>query len=90
MARKKEILAGYFGVEPDEDWQPRYNVAPTQNVPVIRQHPEQPKRIGSTMRWGLMPFWAKDPNIGHKMINIRCETVVEKAAFRETFRKRRC
>ena len=39
---------------------PRYNIAPTQNVEVIRQHPEEPKRLGSRMRWGLIPFWAKD------------------------------
>ena len=63
---------------------------PPQNVPVIRQHPEQPKRLGSRMRWGLIPFWAKDPNIGFKMINARAETVAIKSAFRESLRKRRC
>ena len=68
----------------------RHNIAPTQNVPVIRQHPEQPKRFGSRMRWGLIPFWAKDPSIGFKMINARAETVATKPAFRESIRKRRC
>ena len=63
---------------------------PTQNVPVIRQDPEQPKRLGSRMRWGLIPFWAKEPSIGFKMINARAETVATKPAFREAIRKRRC
>ncbi len=47
LSRSKELLAEHFDVEPDDDWEPRYNIAPTQNVPVIRQHPEQPKRLGS-------------------------------------------
>ena len=59
LSRRKDFLAERFDVEPDDDWEPRYNVAPTQNVPVIRQDPEQPKRFGSRMRWGLIPFWAK-------------------------------
>ena len=83
LVRCKDLLAERFDVEPDNDWEPRYNIAPTQNIPVIRQHPEQPKRLGSRMRWGLIPFWAKDPSIGFKMINARAETVATKPAFRE-------
>jgi putative SOS response-associated peptidase YedK len=45
LSRSKELLAERFDVEPDDDWEPRYNIAPTQNIPVIRQHPEQPKRL---------------------------------------------
>ena len=90
LSRSKELLAERFDVEPDDDWEPRYNIAPTQNVCVIRQHPEQPERWGSRMRWGLIPFWAKDANIGFKMINARAETVASKPAFRESIRKRRC
>jgi len=57
LSHRKELLAERFAVEPDDDdWVPRYNIAPTQNIPVIRQHPEQPKRLGSRMRWGLIPF----------------------------------
>ncbi len=56
-------LAGRFGIEPDDDWVPRYNIAPTQDIPVIRQHAEEPKRFGSQMRWGLIPFWAKDASL---------------------------
>ena len=83
-------LAGRFDIEPDDDWGPRYNIAPAQNIPVIRQHPEEPKRFGSKMRWGLIPFWAKDASIGYKMINARAETVATKPAFREALKKRRC
>jgi putative SOS response-associated peptidase YedK len=59
-------------------------------VPVIRQDPEKPKRIESRMRWGLIPFWAKDASIGYKMINARAETVASKPAFRDALKKRRC
>ena len=90
VARKKEILGEYFGVEPDADWQPRYNVAPTQQVAVIRQHCREPKRLASTMRWGLLPVWAKDPANGYKLINVRCETLAERPAFREILKKQRC
>lgn len=90
LTRKKEILAEHFGIEPDDNWQPRYNVAPTQDIAVIRQHRDEPKRIASVMRWGLIPFWSKDPNAGFKMINARAEDVAEKPAFREALRKRRC
>lgn len=90
LTRKKEILAEHFGIEPDDNWQPRYNVAPAQEVAVIRQHPERPRRIGSSMRWGLIPFWSKDPKLGYKMINARAEGIAEKPAFREALKKRRC
>jgi putative SOS response-associated peptidase YedK len=90
LTRKKEILAEHFGIEPDDAWQPRYNVAPAQDIPVIRQHPSEPKRVGSNMRWGLIPFWSKDPKIGYKMINARCEGISDKPAFREALKKRRC
>jgi len=59
-------------------------------LPVVRQHPAEPKRIGSRMRWGLIPFWANDPAIGYKMINARAETVATKPAFRDALKKRRC
>jgi putative SOS response-associated peptidase YedK len=90
LTRKKEILAEHFGIEPPDNWQPRYNVAPTQDVPVIRQHPGEPRRLASTMRWGLIPFWSKDPSVGFKMINARSEGIADKPAFKEALRKRRC
>jgi putative SOS response-associated peptidase YedK len=67
-----------------------YNIAPTQNVEVIRQHAEEPKRFGSQIRWGLTLSWAKDASIGFKMINARAETVATKPSFRDALKKRRC
>jgi putative SOS response-associated peptidase YedK len=69
---------------------PRYNVSPTQPVAVVRQDRETGERIMDLLRWGLIPFWAKDPEIGARMINARAETVAEKPAFRAAFRERRC
>jgi putative SOS response-associated peptidase YedK len=81
-------LAERFGIEAEDDWVPRYNIAPTQNVEVIRHHQEEPKRFGSQMRWGLIPFWAKDASSG--IINARAETIASKFSFRDALKKRRC
>lgn len=90
LTRKKEILAETFDLEDGVDWSPRYNIAPGQNVAVIRQDATKPARSSSLMRWGLIPFWAKDANVGYKMINARAETITEKPAFREPIQSRRC
>ena len=92
LARKKEILAETFDVENDNDidWSPRYNVAPGQDVPVVRQDPARPRRMLSLMRWGLIPSWSKEANVGYKMINARAETVADLPVFRDPFRYRRC
>jgi putative SOS response-associated peptidase YedK len=90
LVRKKEILAEVFDAGDDVDWAPRYNVAPGQDVPVIRQHTSEPRRSLSLMRWGLIPSWAKDPKLGYKLINARAETVSDKPAFREALQSRRC
>lgn len=71
---------------------PRYNVAPTQPVAVVRvggQGPQSCREL-ATLRWGLIPHWAKDPSIGNRMINARAETVAEKPAYRTALRRRRC
>ncbi len=68
---------------------PRYNIAPTQSVAAIRAA-ESGDRDISMLHWGLIPFWAKDPAIGNRMINARSETVREKPAFRAAFKRRRC
>ncbi len=65
-----------------------YNVAPTQKILSIVKH-EHKNRM-ETLRWGLVPFWAKDISIGSRMINARAETVAEKPSFRNAFKKRRC
>ena len=66
---------------------PRYNIAPTQPIAVVLQHSA---RTLEAFQWGLVPFWAKDPKIGNRMINARAETVAEKPAFRAAFKQRRC
>jgi len=70
--------------------QPRYNVAPTDQIAVVRFNPETKERTLDTLRWGLVPYWAKDVKIGATMINAKAETVAEKPAFREAFKSRRC
>ena len=67
---------------------PRYNVAPSQQVAAVRN--EEGERRLSMLRWGLIPGWAKEPNIGYKLINARSETASTKPAFRAAFRARRC
>jgi putative SOS response-associated peptidase YedK len=69
---------------------PRYNVAPTDPVPVVLLDRETKARKLDTLRWGLIPYWAKDIKIGATMINAKAETVAEKPAFREAFQSRRC
>jgi putative SOS response-associated peptidase YedK len=70
--------------------EPRYNVAPTQNVLAVRFNPETRERSLDALRWGLVPIWAKDPSIGNKLINARAETLADKPSFRDAFVKRRC
>ena len=72
------------------DWVPRFNIAPTQPVPVIRQHPRKPVRELSLMKWGLVPSWAKNSSVSASMINARSETASTKPAFRDALKSRRC
>ena len=89
LSRRKQLVEEYFESSSDEeDWNPRYNIAPTQPVAAIRQ--AGTSRILSMMRWGLVPSWASDISIGGRLINGRSETVLEKPAFRDSFRLRRC
>jgi putative SOS response-associated peptidase YedK len=90
LSRRKQIVEEYFEAQGDEDWCPRYNIAPTQPVPVIRQHPHEQRRVFSLMRWGLIPNWAKDMSGSTGMINARSEIAVTKPAFRDPMRFRRC
>ena len=84
-----EATAALFGVTSSLQVEARYNIAPTQFVAAIRND-EQEARELVMLRWGLVPFWAKDPSIGNRMINARAETVAEKPSFRNAYRKRRC
>ena len=68
--------------------EPRYNIAPTEPVAAVRLGKEG--RELAELRWGLVPYWASDAKIGHRLINARAESAAEKPAFREAFRHRRC
>jgi putative SOS response-associated peptidase YedK len=101
-----ETLYGLFEAEPDpraggaeglyggDPVRPRYNIAPTITVPVVRLEPrvppEEARRQIEPMRWGLVPSWAKDVSVGNRMFNARAESLTEKAAFRTALAKRRC
>ncbi len=98
-SRKPEDLIEEFEVVDSRVQQPLeadYNVAPTKEVYAVVQRPpsrdsdEPPQRQLRTLRWGLVPSWAKDPGIGSRMINARMETVAEKPAFKRAFAVRRC
>jgi putative SOS response-associated peptidase YedK len=82
------VLQQELGIkEVPSDWNPRFNIAPTQKVPVVID--SEARKI-ELLRWGLIPYWAKDPSIGNKLINARAETISEKPAFRSAFERRRC
>lgn len=84
-----EFLNYFAATCEDLDWPPRYNLAPLQFVPVVRQRPTG-ERVVQLLRWGLIPAWAKDAGIAVKLINARGETVAEKPSFRSAFKSRRC
>ena len=83
-------LAVQFNLPDIPALEPRYNIAPTQQVAAVRVAAEGAVRELALLRWGLVPFWAKDPDIGARLINARAETVAEKPAFRDAFKRRRC
>src|SRR5687767_4088302 len=81
-------VSNRFNVRIDESYyQPTYNAAPGKILPVITQ---QEPGVVSFFRWGFIPFWAKDPRIGYKMINARCETVLDKGSFKSSLLNKRC
>ncbi len=84
-----EEVAEAFGLLATPEVRPRYNIAPSQAAPVVLAAPGRPPEA-RLMRWGLVPSWARDPAIGHRMINARAETVADKPAYRVAFQRRRC
>ena len=84
-----EVIALYFKLGLLPEIKPRYNIAPSTNVLIVRQD-EKKGRIADLYRWGLIPGWAKDPAIGNKLANARGETVAEKPSFRNAFKRWRC
>lgn len=88
LTAEPEVIQHTFQLDAvSVDLMPRYNIAPTQIVPVIAN--ESPKEL-TMMRWGLIPSWAKDAAIGSSLINARAETLAEKPSFRSAYKKRRC
>ena len=85
-----EVLAEFFELVDTPDIEPRYNIAPTQAVGVVRQDRDRGIRGFDLMHWGLIPSWAKDPTIGNRMINARSETAATKPSFRSAVKYRRC
>ena len=83
-----DVLARVFGLASVPAWKPRYNIAPSQEAPVVRG--EAGARRIDLLKWGLIPNWADDPAIGNRLIMARAESALNKPAFRTAFRRRRC
>ena len=82
-----------FGIPPDyptPNFAPSWNVAPTDQLPIVRYNPRTQGRTLDLMRWGLVPYWAKDIKVGFSTINAMAETIDTKPVFRDAFRRRRC
>lgn len=88
----KQRIADAFrvGVPPTFDILPSYNIAPQSFQPVVRLDAETNQRELALLRWGLIPFWAKDAKIAYSTINAKAETLATAPAFREALRRRRC
>ncbi|MGB7549498.1 MAG: SOS response-associated peptidase [Terracidiphilus sp.] len=88
----QEVLADWFGVELEEmPWfAPTWNAAPQSVQPVVRLQRDSGRREFALLRWGLVPFWAKDAKFAYSTFNARTEEAAAKPAFREALRKRRC
>ena len=84
-----EAVKRTFALDLSPELVPRYNIAPTQSVPALRVAEERSRSL-VMLHWGLVPRWAKERAIGNRMINARSETLAEKPAYRDAFRRRRC
>lgn len=85
--KEANLVKNFGALKSKVELSPRYNIAPSQNAPVII---DDHGRQLEFFRWGLIPSWAKDPAIGYKMINARCETLLEKPSFKRPLQKSRC
>jgi putative SOS response-associated peptidase YedK len=84
-----KMLAANYGLARRPDITQRYNIAPGQEVPAVRKGQDNETRELVYLKWGLIPFWAKEPKTGYKTINARAETVAKSPAFRAAFKHRR-
>ena len=85
-----KLVFGILPERPTPNFPPSWNVAPTDSLPVVRYDAKAGQRSLDVMRWGLVPFWAKDIKVGFANINAKAEGIENKPAFREAFRQRRC
>ena len=85
-----EEVAQIFGLNQIPRLEPRYNIAPSEEIPAVRSGRRPDTRELVRLRWGLVPSWADDPDVGFRTINARAETVRQKPSFKESFRTRRC
>lgn len=85
---KPEQISDEFEVKAGKKKEARYNIAPSQIIDVIFD--QENARVIDQLKWGFIPHWAKNPEIGSRMINARAETLAEKPSFKEAFLKRRC
>jgi putative SOS response-associated peptidase YedK len=90
LSSPTDLLADLLELSSVPELAPRYNIAPTQEAAVVRGGGETGVRSLDLLRWGLIPFWAKDSGIGSRMINARAETVAEKPSYRASFKRQRC
>ena len=86
-ANPEQVAARFDVAVPEELARPRYNAAPTQELPVVLDDGGKQMAL---LRWGLVPRWAKDVSVGNKLINARAESLAEKPSFRDAFKRRRC
>jgi putative SOS response-associated peptidase YedK len=84
-----EVVALQFGLEEAPQFKPSYNLCPGSEITIVRLDREG-RRVARQNRWGLIPHWAKDPAIGNKLANARGESLLERPAFRDAFRRWRC
>ena len=89
LARSPDEVTRLFDLAECADFTPRYNIAPTTDIPVIRRSPTH-QNVLHLLRWGLVPHWSKDPTRGSRLINARSESLTEKPSFRSAFARRRC
>lgn len=85
-----QTIKEMFLIEQGLHYDPSFNIAPSQPIVTIRYSPKSNTRAMSWMKWGLVPTWAKDPSLGHKMINARAETLAEKPSYKGPFKYKRC
>lgn len=90
LSQSGETIAQTFDLPTIPRIEPRYNIAPTQPISVVRSSDQTNDREFTFLLWGLIPSWAKDIQIGSRLINARAETLAEKPSFRTAFQRRRC